>query len=158
MQRFTGSINPTDESRQRHWRTLLTEAARRYNNLSRRIAALDTDIGRELDSERRLVLDARRGDLIAERDQLQTEIAGLEQKLAFCDGSTSPSMTGAGATSAEQRDSLARQLADLRGALLLIEERKSQYVLETDVPLQVIKDERRLREQIASLEELQEHL
>jgi len=44
------------------------------------------------------------------------------------------------------------QLEEARENLRLIEGRKAQYVLEVDVPLQLIKEERRLRERIAELE------
>jgi len=47
--------------------------------------------------------------------------------------------------------SLHRQLAELEEDLRLIQERKAEYVLETDVPLQLIKNERRLETQIADL-------
>jgi hypothetical protein len=53
----------------------------------------------------------------------------------------------------QARPSLQHQLADLRNSLCLIEERKSQYVQETDIPLQLIKDERRICQQIADFEE-----
>jgi hypothetical protein len=49
-------------------------------------------------------------------------------------------------------DWLRHQLAEARENLLLIEERKSEYVQETDIPLQLIKDERRLLERIGQLE------
>jgi hypothetical protein len=48
--------------------------------------------------------------------------------------------------------SLRRQLGEARENLRLIEERKSEYVLAVDVPLQLVKEERRLRERIAELE------
>ncbi|CAG0937726.1 tricorn protease [Thermoflexales bacterium] len=48
--------------------------------------------------------------------------------------------------------SLQRQLAEARANLKLIEERKAEYVLEVDVPLQIIKEERRLKERITKLE------
>ncbi len=54
--------------------------------------------------------------------------------------------------SKEDRASLERQLKDMRENLRLIEERKAQYVREVDVDLQLIKDERRLRDKIAELE------
>jgi hypothetical protein len=50
-------------------------------------------------------------------------------------------------------ESLRCQLAEARKNLRLIEEPKSQYVQETDVPLQLIKDERRLLERIEQLEQ-----
>jgi hypothetical protein len=53
---------------------------------------------------------------------------------------------------AEEFDSLRRQLSEARANLQLLEERKSAYVLEVDVPLQLIKEERRLKERIAGLE------
>jgi len=52
----------------------------------------------------------------------------------------------------EARGSFRRQLEEARENLRLIEERKTQFVLEVDVPLQLIKEERRLRERIAALE------
>ena len=48
--------------------------------------------------------------------------------------------------------SLRRQLEEALENLRLIEERKSQYVMAVDVPLQFVKEERRLRERIAELE------
>jgi hypothetical protein len=48
---------------------------------------------------------------------------------------------------------LRHQLAEARKNLQLIEERKSQYVMETDIPLQLIKCEQRLLEHIAELEQ-----
>jgi len=48
--------------------------------------------------------------------------------------------------------SLRTQLEAARDNLLLIRERKSQYVAETDIPLGLIKSERQLEEQITDLE------
>lgn len=45
-----------------------------------------------------------------------------------------------------------RQLAEARENLRLIEERKAEHVLQVDVPLYLIKEERSLREHIAQLE------
>jgi len=49
-------------------------------------------------------------------------------------------------------DSLRRQLDAEQENLLLIRERKSQYVLETYVPLPLVKEERRLQKHIEELE------
>jgi flagellar biosynthesis chaperone FliJ len=49
--------------------------------------------------------------------------------------------------------SLRRQLAEVEENLRLIQERKTEYVQATDVPLQLIKDEQRLEAQIADLRE-----
>ena len=54
--------------------------------------------------------------------------------------------------SREDRESLERQLQSARENLRLVAERKAEYVQETDVPLQLLKDERRLRDTIAQLE------
>jgi hypothetical protein len=51
-----------------------------------------------------------------------------------------------------EAESLRRQLAEARANLRLIEERASEYVLGTDVPLQLVKERRRLEERIAELE------
>lgn len=45
-----------------------------------------------------------------------------------------------------------RQLENLRENLRLVEERMSEYVVSTDIPLGLIKEKRRLEEQIADLE------
>ena len=58
-------------------------------------------------------------------------------------------LTGSGSELA----SLRRQLAEARENLRLIQERKSQYVMETDIPLDLIKRERQLVERIAELEQ-----
>jgi hypothetical protein len=46
-----------------------------------------------------------------------------------------------------------RQLDEARENLQLVRERKSQYVLETDIPLQLIKEERGLLKRIEELEQ-----
>ncbi len=48
--------------------------------------------------------------------------------------------------------SLQRQLVEAEENLRLIQERKAEYVQTTDIPLQLIKDERRLEDQIADLQ------
>lgn len=48
---------------------------------------------------------------------------------------------------------LRRQLAEDRENLRLVRERKSQYVIETDIPLQLIKAERSLLERIREKEQ-----
>jgi hypothetical protein len=59
---------------------------------------------------------------------------------------------GRATLSKEDRASLERQLADLHENLQVIEEQKAKYVQATDVPLQYLKEERRLRATIAELE------
>ncbi len=54
--------------------------------------------------------------------------------------------------SRRQLELLQKQLAEAQENLALIEERIAQYVQETDVPLQLIKDQRRLRKWIARLQ------
>ena len=49
-------------------------------------------------------------------------------------------------------ESLNRQLQNLRDNLRLIDERMSEYVLRTEIPLQLIKEKREAEEQIAALE------
>ncbi|CAG0998584.1 hypothetical protein GPROT1_03673 [Gammaproteobacteria bacterium] len=48
--------------------------------------------------------------------------------------------------------SLAQQLAETREQLHLIEERKAEYVQQTDIPLQLIRDERHWGARLAELE------
>jgi len=49
--------------------------------------------------------------------------------------------------------SLRRQLAEARENLRLIQERKSEFVMGTDIPLQLVKEERQLLERIEELEQ-----
>lgn len=65
----------------RHLRQQLTELQAKYETLSNRIAALEKDLGRTLDSEQKLVLQERRQDLITERDQVAQEMTQIEQQL-----------------------------------------------------------------------------
>jgi len=74
-------LPPSGSAAKRHLQQQLTELQPRYQTLSKRIAALDTDIGRETDSERRLVLQERRQGLAGERDQVAEEMARIEQQL-----------------------------------------------------------------------------
>ena len=55
-------------------------------------------------------------------------------------------------SNARQLESLQKQLSEAQENLALIEERIAQYVQETDVPLQLIKDQRRLQQWIARLQ------
>ena len=67
---------------EKHLRTQLDELQRQYDTLTKRMAALDTDIGRELDSERKLVLQERRADLDAERKQIVVGLTQIDQQLS----------------------------------------------------------------------------
>jgi hypothetical protein len=51
----------------------------------------------------------------------------------------------------EQIETLRHQLSEAVANLRLIEERKSQYVMDVDVPLQLMKQERAYRQEIADL-------
>jgi len=53
----------------------------------------------------------------------------------------------------EDRLSIRRLLAEARENLRLIQERQAQYVVSTDIPLQLVKEERRLLNRIAELEQ-----
>lgn len=135
------------------------ELQRRYDVLTKRIAALDTDVGRELDSERKLVLQERRADLDRERSAVAADIDRVERQLtgssaaAIADRAPAQTVTGPADTPMPaERASLERQLAELRANLRLIEERASQFVLETDIPLQLVKDKRSTEARIAVLE------
>jgi chromosome segregation ATPase len=61
------------------------ELSARYEVLCRRINALNTDIGLELDRERRVTLDERRSELEKERDAIGARLA-----LASWEGKTDP--------------------------------------------------------------------
>ena len=65
---------------EKHLRTQLEEFQRRYEDLTRQIAALDIDIGRETEEFRKQPLRDRRGDLSAEREQIAAEMTRIEQQ------------------------------------------------------------------------------
>ena len=67
-------------------------------------------------------------------------------------GPAAPEGGAAGGGAGDDATSLRRQLAEARENLRLIEEREAAYVLETDVPLQLVKEKRRLQQRIAELE------
>jgi hypothetical protein len=52
----------------------------------------------------------------------------------------------------EELEGLQRLLAEAKENLQLIDERSAQYVLSTDVPLQLIKEQRRLQKTVRKLE------
>lgn len=79
---------PLAAAEQRHIQTQLNELAKQYDHLTGRIAALDTDIGRETDSDRRFTLTTRRQDFIEERDQLTGRMKQIEEQLRL--GSQEP--------------------------------------------------------------------
>jgi hypothetical protein len=75
----------------------------------------------------------------------------------LCQGTASPATSAAtphraSAGSERELASLRRQLAEACENLELIRERKSQFVMETTIPLDLIKQERRLEEKINHLE------
>ncbi len=72
---------PLSPSQRRHLETQLAEMEKGRVTLTKRIDALDTDIGRELDSERRLVLQERRQELTDERQQVADQLADVERQL-----------------------------------------------------------------------------
>ena len=58
------------------------ELQRQYDTLTSRIAAVDTDLGRALDGEQRLVLDDRRTELAGRRSEVSARMAQIERELA----------------------------------------------------------------------------
>jgi hypothetical protein len=59
---------------------------------------------------------------------------------------------------ADENASLQYQLREVRENLALIEERMSEYVLSTDIPLQLVKERRRLEREVRRLERRLEEL
>ncbi len=52
-----------------------------------------------------------------------------------------------------ERESLEKQRADLLESLGLIDERIAQYVSPTDVPLQLLRDQKSLKQRLADIEQ-----
>jgi hypothetical protein len=66
--------------REQHLETQLQELQRQYDSHTKRIAELDSDLSRELDSERKLALGERRANLVAERDQVFAQMKQLDDQ------------------------------------------------------------------------------
>jgi len=91
------------------------------------------------------------------RDHLGASFNDLCQAQAGRQPAPAPARSTSGPQSAGKQDereraSLQSQLEHARENLRLIHERKSEYVMGTAIPLDLIKQERRLEEQIAGLE------
>ncbi len=65
-----------------------SELDRKYQDLTRHIAALDKDMEQTLDSERRLVTQERRDELAAQRDAVSIAMAELERRLVELEQAT----------------------------------------------------------------------
>lgn len=72
---------PLTPGQRRRLEQRLSELQEGYETLRRRIAALDTDIGREPDGERRQGLQERKAERVAERDAIAAEMDDLERRL-----------------------------------------------------------------------------
>lgn len=82
IQDSTPTVNVSGDTEGRHQETQRQELDRRYKKLSERIAALDTDLGVETDSERKLSLKERREQVIAEREEVTSKLREIEPQLA----------------------------------------------------------------------------
>lgn len=60
-----------------HDEQLAAENQQRYDTLTRRIAAVDVDLGRAKDAEERQILDERRRELAAERESVAKDMVGV---------------------------------------------------------------------------------
>lgn len=66
-------------------------------------------------------------------------------------GGSGHSESEQGQNRADERASLQVQIANIERNLLFIDERKSEFVLGTDIPIQLVKDEREARAKLAEL-------
>jgi hypothetical protein len=76
------AATPTDAWR-RHLETQRRELDRCYNELTKRIEALDADLAVELDSERKLVLQERRQRAVTEREEVARQLREIEGQLGI---------------------------------------------------------------------------
>lgn len=76
---------PPSSASQRHLETQRGELQQRYTTLTKRIAALDTDIGRATDSMHKQILEERRADLVRERIEVEKDLEEIERQLGELD-------------------------------------------------------------------------
>jgi hypothetical protein len=91
-------------------------------------------------------------DINAQNLTIYGDVTGRDKTSMTGKEAAGPREQPSASLSSEEAASLQRQLREARENLRLIEDRKAEYVLEVDVPLQLIKEERRLRDKIAELE------
>jgi outer membrane protein assembly factor BamB len=91
-------------------------------------------------------------DINAQNVTIYGDVIGRDKTSATDEKTAGPHEQPSAPLSSEEAASLQRQLHESRENLRLIEERKTEYVLEVDVSLQLVKEERRLRDKIAELE------
>ena len=91
-------------------------------------------------------------DINAQNVTIYGDVTGRDKTSAADKEAAGPHKQPSAPLSGEEAASLQRQLREARENLRLIEERKAEFVLETDVPLQIVKEERRLTERITELE------
>lgn len=77
----SGRQTLSGDAARRHLRQQLVELQGRHETLSTRIAALDKDLGRTMDSEHKLTLQGRRQELVTERSQVVEEMAQIERQI-----------------------------------------------------------------------------
>jgi hypothetical protein len=97
-----------------------------------------------------------RGIIIEDVDPLQ--FLGEVSAQPVLTGRSEEAITAPAGLALSSEPLILRQLAEARENLLLIQERKSQYVEETAIPLDLIKVERRTQKRIAELERQIEEL
>lgn len=69
------------QSQEQHLQTQREELQRSYETLSKRKAALDINIDRELDSERKVVFQERQAEVVTEREKVVAEMEQIELRL-----------------------------------------------------------------------------
>ena len=94
------AVGPLLPGQRRHMETRKGEIEASYARLSRQVAALDTDISRELDSERKLTLEERRAELSAKREDLVEELKDIERQLAAAPQPSQANLVGGSLVSA----------------------------------------------------------
>ena len=76
-----GNQNRQSDANRRHLWQLHVELLGRYDTISKRIMALDTDLGRAMDSLSRQVLEEQRKEFAAQREEIAAQMARIEEQL-----------------------------------------------------------------------------
>jgi hypothetical protein len=101
----------------RHDDQVRQELDAQYQAITRHIQAVDTDLGRALDAEERLVLQERRADLTAERNRIAAEQARIET------AAVQSAAGGTGKRSIVDDNDLWRTIGEMRGDMKALERR-----------------------------------
>lgn len=107
-----------------HRSQVVEELRRQYDALTKRIAALDADLGHTLDAEQHVVLDERRAAVAGEREQVAAEIERTESAMRR----TSSADTESRKSRIVEYDEMTRLIYELRADVTILKVQLGEHI------------------------------